>query len=188
MTDTILRRYIFPAMLKLRRRQRAILHGLLAICILAVYATDTWLGTCGFDGCPTTRDIQTFQPDQGGRILDRYNRLMGRLELVRRVNVPLQAVPMFVQQAFIATEDRRFYEHGGLDWRGFFRALATNIRAGGTRQGFSTITMQVARNTFAGRRYPARSLRQKLTELRLSRLIEHSLTNKQILESSFNVI
>ena len=113
---------------------------------------------------------------------------MGRLETVRRVNVPLKSVPEFVQQAFIATEDRRFYQHGGLDWRGFFRALATNLKAGRTREGFSTITMQVARNTFAVRRYPARSLRQKLIELRLSRLIERSLTKQQILELYFNVI
>ncbi|MDQ6689154.1 MAG: PBP1A family penicillin-binding protein [Gemmatimonadota bacterium] len=169
-------------------RRSVILHGLLAICILAVYFTDLWLGTCGFDGCPTPRAIQTFQPDQGGRILDRYNRVMGRLETIRRVNVPLSAVPGFVQQAFIATEDRRFYQHGGLDWRGFFRAIVTNIKAGRTREGFSTITMQVARNTFAVRKYPARSLRQKLTELRLSRLIEHSLTKQQILELYFNVI
>ena len=165
-----------------------ILHSLLAISILAVYFTDVWLGTCGFDSCPTPRDIQTFQPDQGGRILDRYNRVMGRLEVVRRVNVSLKSVPEFVQQAFIATEDRRFYQHNGLDWRGFFRALVTNLKAGGTRQGFSTITMQVARNTFAVRKYPARSLRQKLTELRLSRLIERSLTKQQILELYFNVI
>jgi penicillin-binding protein 1A len=113
---------------------------------------------------------------------------MGRLETVRRVNVPLKQVPDFVQQAFIATEDRRFYQHSGLDWRGFFRAVITNLKAGRTREGFSTITMQVARNTFAVRKYPARSLRQKLTELRLSRLIESSLTKKQILELYFNVI
>ena len=172
----------------LKSHRRGILLGTFAICILAVYFTDVWLATCGFDGCPSPRDIQTFQPDQGGRILDRYNRLMGRIELVRRVNVPLSQVPQFVQQAFIATEDRRFFQHGGLDWRGFFRALVTNLKAGRTREGFSTITMQVARNTFAVRRYPARSLRQKLTELRLSRLIEHSLTKQQILELYFNVI
>jgi penicillin-binding protein 1A len=113
---------------------------------------------------------------------------MGRLEVVRRVNIDLKQVPEFVQQAFVATEDRRFYQHGGLDWRGFFRALAANIKAGRTREGFSTITMQVARNTFAVRKYPARSLRQKLTELRLSRLIESSLTKQQILGLYFNVI
>ena len=149
MTETTRERYIFPTMLKFKSRRSAILHGLLAISILAAYFTDIWLGTCGFDGCPSARDIQTFQPDQGGRILDRYNRVMGRLEIVRRVNVPLQAVPEFVQQAFIATEDRRFYQHGGLDWRGFFRAVITNLRAGRTREGFSTITMQVARNTLS---------------------------------------
>src|SRR5438105_12975946 len=99
--------------------------------------------------------------------------------MVPPVNVPPQPVPRFVRQAFIATEDRRFYQHGGLDWRGFFRALATNLRAGRTREGFSTITMQVARNTFAVRRYPARSLRQKLAELSPSRLIEHSPANPQ---------
>ena len=109
-----------------KSHRRGIFLGLLAISILAVYFTDVWLGTCGFDGCPTPRDIQTFQPDQGGRILDRNNRLMGRLELVRRVNVSLKSVPDFVQYAFIATEDRRFFKHGGLDWRGFFRALATS--------------------------------------------------------------
>jgi penicillin-binding protein 1A len=175
-------------MLKFKSRQSLILHALLAISILAVYFTDVWMGTCGFDSCPTARDIQTFQPDQGGRILDRYNRVMGRLEIVRRINVPLKTVPEFVQQAFIATEDRRFYQHNGLDWRGFFRALVTNLKAGHTREGFSTITMQVARNTFAVRKYPARSLRQKLTELRLARLIERSLTKQQILELYFNVI
>jgi 1A family penicillin-binding protein len=113
---------------------------------------------------------------------------MGRLETVRRINVDLAAVPEFVQQAFIATEDRRFYQHDGLDWRGFFRALAANLKAGRTREGFSTITMQVARNTFAVRKYPARSIRQKLTELRLARLIERSLTKQQILKLYFNVI
>jgi 1A family penicillin-binding protein len=160
----------------------------LAITILAVYFTDVWLATCGFDRCPSPREIQTFQPDQGGRILDRYNRVMGRLETVRRLNVPLSSVPEFVRQAFIATEDRRFYQHDGLDWRGFFRALAANVKAGGVREGFSTISMQVARNTFAVRKYPARSLRQKLVELRLSRLIERSLTKQEILELYFNVI
>ena len=161
---------------------------MLAITILTVYFTDVWLVTCGFDRCPSPREIQTFQPDQGGRILDRYNRVMGRLETVRRLNVPLSSVPEFVRQAFIATEDRRFYQHGGLDWRGFFRAVITNVKAGGVREGFSTISMQVARNTFAVRKFPARSLRQKLIELRLSRLIERSLTKQEILELYFNVI
>ena len=138
----------------LKRRRKEILHGLLAISILAVGTLDVWLATCGFDSCPTPREIQQFKPDEGGKILDRSGALMGRLETVRRQNVPLKQVPVFVRQAFIATEDRRFYQHNGLDARAFVRALSTNLRAGGTRQGFSTITMQVARNTFAVRQYP----------------------------------
>ena len=151
-----------------------------------MYFTDAWLDG-GFDGCPTPREIQTFQPTR--RTDTRPpNRVMGRLEHARVLDVPLSQVPLFVQQAFVATADRRFYQHGGLDWRGFFRALAANLKAGRTREGFSTITMQVARNTFAVRKYPARSLRQKFTELRLARLIEHSLTKQEILELYFNVI
>jgi membrane peptidoglycan carboxypeptidase len=172
----------------IHRRRKAILHGLLAISILAIGSTDVWLATCGFDGCPTPRAIQQFKPDEGGKILDRNSALMGRLESVRRLNIPLQQVPVFVRQAFIATEDRRFYKHNGLDWRGFARALTANLRAGETRQGFSTITMQVARNTFAARKYPARSLRQKMIELRISRLLERSLSKDEILELYFNVI
>jgi len=172
----------------IKRRRKAILHGLLAISILAVGVTNVWLATCGFDSCPTPREIQQFKPDEGGKILDRNSALMGRLETVRRLNISLQQVPVFVRQAFIATEDRRFYKHNGLDWRGFFRALSANLRAGETRQGFSTITMQVARNTFAARKYPARSLRQKMVELRISRLLERSLSKDEILELYFNVI
>ena len=174
--------------MKIKARRRAILLGVLAICYSSGLLHRRVAGTCGFDGCPTPRDIQTFQPDQGGRILDRYNRAHGTVGNRSPHQCSAQAVPEFVQQAFIATEDRRFYQHGGLDWRGFFRALATNLKAGRPREGFSTITMQVARNTFAVRKYPARSLRQKLTELRLSRLIEQSLTKQQILELYFNVI
>ena len=171
-----------------RGRRAVIITSLLAISILGVFVLDSWLFTCGFDTCPRPHDIQTYKPDEGGRIIDRNGVVMGRLETVRRVNVPLSFVPIFVRQAFIATEDRRFYKHNGVDLKGFFRALASNIHAGHTVQGFSTITMQVARNTFAYRRYKARSLQQKLLELRISRLLEKALTKDQILELYFNAI
>jgi penicillin-binding protein 1A len=107
---------------------------------------------------------------------------------VRRVNVPLAQVPAHVRAAFVATEDRRFYEHHGVDWRGAFRAVGANLRAGGVREGFSTITMQVVRNTFAVERQGERSLRRKLIELRLSRLVERALTKDEILQLYLNVI
>jgi membrane carboxypeptidase/penicillin-binding protein len=160
----------------------------LAISILGVVALDAWLATCGFDKCPTPRQIQTYQPDEGGRIYDRNGRLMGRLAIVRRLNVPISQVPVHVRQAFIATEDRRFYKHHGVDWRGFVRSALANVRAGGVRQGFSTITMQAAQNSFVVKKYANRSLRQKLIELRVARLMERSLTKDQILQLYVNAI
>ena len=168
--------------------KRQYILAALAVLIVAVYAGDVWLATCGGDGCPTAADIRSFHPDEGGRVLDRSGNFISRLAIVRRVNVPLSAVPLYVRQAFVATEDRRFYEHHGIDWHALARATVRNIRAGGVREGFSTITMQVVRNTFAVRRYRGRSFKQKLIEMRLSRLLEQNLTKNQILELYLNVI
>ena len=105
------------------------------------------------------------------------------------MNVPIEKVPRHVRDAFLATEDRRFYDHNGLDWRGLMRAGVRNVGALGVREGFSTITMQVARNTFIAEHFAgSRTLRRKLMELRLSRLIEKSLTKDQILALYLNVI
>ena len=160
---------------------------LFAACV-GLIAFDSWLATCGFYGCPTRADIRAFHPSEGGNVYDRDGKLLGHLENVRRVNVPLSAVPTYVREAFIATEDRRFYDHNGLDWHGVLRAVARNFSAGGIRQGFSTITMQVAHNSFLQDRYHGRSLRRKLIELRISRLLESQLTKDQILEHYLNVI
>ena len=162
--------------------------SLLAASILAVFAVDSWLLTCGYAGCPSSSEIRAFHPSEGGQIVDQYGRFIGHLAIVRRVNVELSDVPSYVQQAFIATEDRRFYEHNGLDWRGFFRALAKNVGSLGVREGFSTITMQVVHNSFLADRYHGRSFRRKLIELRISRLVERELTKNQILEHYLNVI
>ena len=160
----------------------------LACTLAAVFAVDSWLYTCGYAGCPSATEIRAFHPSEGGRIVDQYGRLIGRLAIVRRVNVELREVPAYVQQAFIATEDRRFYDHNGLDWRGFARALARNVGSLGVREGFSTLTMQVVHNSFLSDRYHGRSLRRKLVELRISRLVERELTKDQILEHYLNVI
>ncbi len=175
-----------PASRWLRRRWRSI--GALAILCLGLLAFDAWLGTCGFEGCPTRSGIRGFRPGEGGRIVDRSDNFLGRVALVRRVNVPLDAIPLHVREAFLSTEDRRFYQHNGLDWRGVFRATLANVRHLGVREGFSTITMQVARNSFLVNKRYGRTLRRKVIELRLTRLIESELTKDQILELYLNLI
>ena len=162
--------------------------SLLTLACVAVFTFDAWLGTCGFYGCPSPSEIRAFHPSEGGNVYDRAEKLIGHLENIRRVNVPVGVVPKYVRDAFVATEDRRFYEHNGLDWYGVLRAVARNLSARGIRQGFSTITMQVAHNSFLSNRYHGRSLRRKLVELRISRLLERQLTKDQILEHYLNVI
>ncbi len=169
-------------------RRETILKVSLVASIVGVLALDVWLGTCGFQGCPSPREIQAYRPDEGGRIFDRTGRLMGRLAIVRRMNIPIAQVPVHVRQAFIAAEDRRFYKHSGVDWRGFVRAALRNVRSLGVREGFSTITMQAARNSFVVSQYKNRSLPKKLIEMRVARLMEKSLSKDQILQLYLNAI
>lgn len=171
----------------MRRRWLLVSVGVLVTAGFGVF--DAWLLSCGFEGCPTPAQISAFRPAEGARVLDRNGKLIGRLNVVRRVNVSLQRVPVHVRQAFIATEDRRFYRHGGIDLRGFARASVRNARTFSVREGFSTISMQLARNTFlANRSQGDRSFSRKLLELRVARLIEHTLTKDQILEHYLNAI
>ena len=160
----------------------------LVIAVSAVLALDVWLASCGFSGCPGPAEIRAYRPTEGGRILDRNGETLGRITPVRRANVPLSVVPVHVREAFIATEDRRFHEHDGLDWRGIVRASVRNTTALGVREGFSTITMQAVRNTFLAGRFRQRSLSRKLMEMRYARLLEHALTKDEILQLYLNVI
>lgn len=99
--------------------------------------------------------------------------------------VPLARIPKALQQAVISSEDRRFRQHWGLDLRGNARALAANLRAGGVRQGASTITQQLARGLFLGN---ARNFGRKLNEMAIAVGLEVLLTKDQILEMYLNSV
>jgi len=148
----------------------------------------TWVTTCGFAGCPSAAQIQAFRPSEGSRVLDRSGKPLGRLSYVRRINVSVTDVPKSLRAAFIATEDRRFFYHGGVDWRSAGRALVRNLSAISIREGSSTITMQVVRNAFLPHLSNERSFRRKLIELELALRLERTLTKQQILEMYLNVI
>ena len=169
-------------------RRRSIFLAIFAVALTGLVTFDAWLGTCGFAGCPSRAEVQAYHPDEGGRVLDRSGQMIGHLTSVRRVNVPLARVPKQVRDAFIATEDRRFYHHHGVDWWGVARATIRNTAAMSIREGFSTIDMQVARNTFLANRYDGRSLRRKLLEIRYAKLLERDLSKDEILELYLNAI
>ncbi|MEO5987561.1 MAG: transglycosylase domain-containing protein [Candidatus Eisenbacteria bacterium] len=106
-------------------------------------------------------------------------------ERMWRTYVSLERVPLPVRQAIVASEDRRFFSHIGVDFLGTARALTVNLRKGGIRQGGSTITQQLARGLFLGRE---RSLFRKLGEVPLALGLEVMLSKDQILEMYLNSV
>ena len=169
-----------------RRRRIGMLTAGFGLAFMLVVLS--WVASCGFHGCPSTAQIQAFRPSEGSQVLDRTGKPLGRLTFVRRINVSVAQVPRSVRAAFIATEDRRFYYHRGIDWRSAGRAILRNLSAGGIREGSSTITMQVVRNAFLPHLSSERSFRRKLIELELARRLERTLRKQQILETYLNVI
>ena len=170
---------------KWSRRKRLVV---LTVLIAAIAFPASWWTTCGYEGCPSTEELRAWRPTEGGAVLDVRGQMLGPLVIVKRTNVSLSKVPLIVQNAFIAVEDRRFREHHGVDWRGVGRATFANIRALGVREGASTISMQLARNVFLVDRATERTFGRKFLEWRFAGLIENALTKDQILERYLNAI
>ncbi len=171
----------------MNRRQRVFAGVVIALLLLSG-GTTLWMATCGLAGCPSAEQLRGYRPSEGSRVLDRRGAPLGRLSYVRRINVPIERVPRHVRAAFIAAEDRRFFYHGGIDWRSAGRALVRNFRSLAVREGFSTITMQVVRSAFLPHLSQERSLRRKLIEIELARRLERALPKQKILELYLNVI
>jgi penicillin-binding protein 1A len=123
------------------------------------------------------RTVSTFYADDGT--------VIGSFYKERRFVVDLAQIPPHVINAFLASEDARFYEHSGVDWTGLVRAAISNIRAGRIVQGGSTITMQVARNFFLTRE---RSFSRKFKEMILARQLEKVWGKQKILYVYLNEI
>ena len=158
---------------------------------LAIAVVAWWLvwETCGLRGCPSVDLLAAYQPGGAPVVLDRDGDEVARLSPVSRDLVALSELPDHVADAFLAVEDKRFYEHGGVDWRRFGGSMLANVKAGGVAQGASTITMQLARNVFPERLPGAeRTPRRKLLEMRVAREIEARFTKDEILELYLNHI
>ncbi|MBL0938674.1 MAG: PBP1A family penicillin-binding protein [Gemmatimonadaceae bacterium] len=173
---------------KLLRVARRAAPTLAVLTGLAGLTGGSWWYSCGWHGCPSVAQLKAWKPSEGGALLGRDSGFVSALTSVKRHNVTLARVPEHVQQAFIAVEDRRFHNHGGIDWRGVARAFVANIRAGGVREGASTITMQLARNVFLGTRAAERTWGRKALEVRYAGLLERALSKDEILERYLNAI
>ena len=111
--------------------------------------------------------------------LDRYGNEVGSRGIRHNDSVPLDQFPDHLVKAVLATEDRRFYDHFGIDIGGTFRALLTNARAGGVVQGGSSLTQQLAKNLFLSNE---RTLERKIKEAFLAMWLESRLTKNEILK------
>ncbi|MBA2244994.1 MAG: PBP1A family penicillin-binding protein [Gemmatimonadetes bacterium] len=173
------------------RRRITVALAVLGILLVAGFAW-VWFAPCGLGGCAPVSDLARFQAE-GSELLDINGEPIGTLATVNRRVVSLDSLPPHLLQAFLAVEDRRFYQHGGVDWRRMFGAMRSTAGAvsgsGGRLEGGSTITMQLARNLFPERlRYTDRTPRRKLMEVRIARQIERAFPKEKILELYLNHI
>lgn len=128
---------------------------------------------------------ETLIPDAASQFYDiNGNAIYTTLSEERRIPVTINDIPKHVQQAFIAIEDNRFYEHGGIDYRGTARALVSNL-SGSEVQGGSTITQQLAKNAFLTQE---RSIIRKIKEAFIAKELEHKYTKDEILTMYLNQI
>jgi penicillin-binding protein 1A len=134
---------------------------------------------------PSLEALTSYNPKVPLQIFSTEGYLIGEFGEERRALVTIGDVPQQLRQAILAAEDERFYEHGGVDYIGVVRAALHNFTSGSTRQGASTITMQVARNFFLSKE---KTFTRKFNEALLAFKIEHSLTKDQILEIYINQI
>ncbi|HEX3479704.1 MAG TPA: PBP1A family penicillin-binding protein [Kofleriaceae bacterium] len=134
---------------------------------------------------PEYQTLADYHPKQVTVISDGNDRRIGEIYSERRTVVPYDKVPPIVVDAFVAAEDNSFWTHRGVDYWGMFRALITNLRAGHTRQGASTITQQVVKTFLLT---PERTFRRKIQEIILARRLESSLTKQEIMTLYMNQI
>ena len=119
------------------------------------------------------------QEDFAVTLLDRNGVEMGQRGIIQRESIPVDELPDHVLKAVLATEDRRFFEHYGIDVIGLMRAMTENLRARSVVQGGSSITQQLAKNLFLSNE---RTVERKLKEAFLAIWLEANLTKKQILQ------
>jgi penicillin-binding protein 1A len=119
------------------------------------------------------------QGDFAVTFLDRFGNEIGQRGIIQRDSVPVDQLPDHLIKAVLATEDRRFFEHFGIDFIGLGRALTENVRANSVVQGGSTLTQQLAKNLFLTNE---RSMERKIKEAYLALWLEMNLTKTEILQ------
>jgi penicillin-binding protein 1A len=159
----------------------AVLVGVIALIAFANVCAYVYLKPA----LPDVASLKDVQLQVPLRVYSRDGKLIASIGEQRRIPVRYDQLPPQLIKAILATEDDRFFKHHGVDWQGIPRALVANLKAGGIRQGASTITMQVARGVFLT---PKRDMKRKMSEIYISLLMESEFTKEQIFSLYANKI
>ncbi|GAA0596364.1 transglycosylase domain-containing protein [Virgibacillus siamensis] len=152
--------------------------AIVAVLVLTGYAAVLFGGTLVVDKDELTLDATTTIETADGKVI-------GRLFEENRIPVSIDKIPEHVQEAFVTIEDRRFYEHEGVDFRSVIRAVAEDIAAMSKVEGASTITMQLAKNLFL---HNDKTWMRKTKEVMAAIQLERELSKERILELYLNEI
>lgn len=134
---------------------------------------------------PSPHNPREVEPPRKTVVLDRRGEVIDEFFIENRSPMPLAQIPEVMRQAVLATEDRRFFRHWGVDLPGVLRAATSNVTAGRIRQGASTITQQLARSVFLSN---SQTLERKVKEAVLAIRLERSFSKEEILEFYLNRI
>ena len=136
-------------------------------------------------GIPPVYELEDYSPSLTTKVFDKNNNLIYEFSVEKRQLVPLEEIPVDIQNAVIAMEDREFFEHSGFSVKGIFRALMSDILKGKAAQGGSTLTQQLSRGVFLSKE---KKLIRKIREIFLSVQIEHDFSKQEILQLYLNEI
>ncbi|MEG6511231.1 PBP1A family penicillin-binding protein [Desulforamulus ruminis] len=172
-----------------RKKSRRLRTGRLAFLIVAFLVLVGGVASLGYFAYAVA-DMPAWNPESLETLLptsiyDKDGNLVTRIGAENREPIKLLEVPNVVRDAFLATEDDRFYDHHGINFRSFGRALYRNVLAGEIREGFSTITMQLVKLSYLS---PDRTPKRKIQEVILTLQMERHFTKDEIFEMYLNKI
>ncbi len=179
------------SVMKVRRRRR---RWKRLLAYLALFFLSLMLGAMTFVGVlyyqvaqmmPSVEVLENYKPREASYIYSADGVLLARIAEEYREPAALSEIPKHLINATIAKEDRRFWRHHGVDWRGVARAAWINLTQGEIQQGGSTLTQQLARNAFLTQR---RTVSRKLQEIILAQELERRLSKERILELYLNQV
>src|SRR5690349_15821337 len=166
----------------------SLIAGAFAISFAIGLFYASWALVCRAGRCPSVEVLDEYTPRQTSKLYAADGRFIAEIGLERRTVVKIDQIPTVVRNAFVVTEDKRFYEHAGVDWQRVPSAILNDLRTRSWSQGFSTITMQLARNIFPERISREKTLVRKLKEAKVARAIEAKYSKDKILELYLNQI